>query len=105
MIRKQKAWRIETNTNSSTVTAEAEGVVFFPGRPGWGMVVSVTLAKTTVLEKKDMDDFSKEMKKRTLHLFRTCLPMLVSPRASRRLWTGFVIQLILGSRRIYEMTS
>lgn len=51
MIRKQKAWRTKTNTNSSTVTAEAEGVVFFPGRPGWGMVVSVTLAKTTVLER------------------------------------------------------
>ena len=34
---------------------------------------------------------------------QTCLPALVRPRASRRLWTGLTIQLILGSRRIYEI--
>lgn len=32
---------------------------------------------------------------------RTCLPMLVRPRASLLLWTGLQIQLILGSRVIY----
>ena len=32
---------------------------------------------------------------------RTCFPMLVRPRASRRLCTGLTIHEILGSRRIF----
>lgn len=64
------------------------------------MVVAVTLAQTTVLE----DTISRLlMCKRDAK--RTCFPTLVRPRVSRRLCTGFVIQLILGSRRIYSRTT
>jgi hypothetical protein len=42
---------------------------------------------------------------KSLRATRTCLPMLVRPRASRRLWTGLTIQLILGSRRICKRRS
>jgi hypothetical protein len=39
----------------------------------------------------------------TMNAERTCFPTLVRPRASRRLCTGLVIQLIRGSRRIYTI--
>ena len=66
------------------------------------MVVTVTLAETTVLRNESTLSVCKYM---YITLQLTCLPTEVRPRASRRLCTGFVIQLILGSRRIYTQMS
>ena len=80
---------------SSTITTQAKRVMFFPGGAGRGMIVTVAFAQTTVL-RSVLDKISSEI----LYNAHTCFPMLVSPRASLRLWTGFTIQFILGSRRI-----
>ena len=82
--------------NRSPVAAEAEGVVLLPGRPARSVVVAVTLAKTTVLRTTVLSQCDIVR----IEINLTCLPTEVRPRASRRLCTGFVIQLILGSRRI-----
>ena len=79
------------------VATKAEGVVLLPGRPARSVVVAVTLAKTAVLYDKPFISLYLGTKQSVL----TCLPTEVRPRASRRLWTGLVIQLILASRRIY----
>ena len=76
--------------------------MLLPGRPARSMVVTVTLAETTVLRNESTLSVCKYM---YITLQLTCLPTEVRPRASRRLCTGFVIQLILGSRRICEGTS
>ncbi len=80
----------------SAVSAKAESVVLLPGRAGRRVVVTIALAQSTIL-----DDWKIELQTFTRVVSpRTCFPMLVSPRASRRLCTGLAIQLILGSRRI-----
>jgi hypothetical protein len=57
----------------------------------------MTFAQTTILSKLyELFTFVPS------NVQRTCFPMLVRPRASRRLCTGFTIQLILGSRRIWN---
>lgn len=68
-----------------------------PGGPTRSVVVAVTLAETTILRIEK--SFSTCL---AMHMCRmvTCLPTEVRPRDSRCLCTGFVIQLILGSRRI-----
>lgn len=71
--------------------------MLLPGRPTRGMVVTVTLAKATVLDNTGGINNDNGFEKM---LVPTCFPTEVRPRASRRLWTGLVIQLILGSRRI-----
>ena len=76
--------------------------MLLPGRPARSMVVTVTLAETTVLRNEGTLRVCEYM---CITLRLTCLPTEVRPRASRRLCTGFVIQLILGSRRICERTS
>ena len=80
----------------SSVSAKTESVVLLPGRAGRRVVVTMALAQSTILDdrKIELQTFTKVV------LPQTCFPMLVSPRASRRLCTGLAIQLILGSRRI-----
>ena len=79
----------------STIAAQAECIVFLPGRASRCMIVTMAFAQTTVLCK------SFVRKPRHINLIiPTCFPMLVSPRASRRLCTGLTIQLIRASRRI-----
>jgi hypothetical protein len=60
------------------------------------MIVAVALAQTTVLRTRLVNTWLLRC-----GLEHTFLPALVRPRASRRLWTGLTIQLILGSRRIW----
>ena len=66
-----------------------------PGSTRWRVVEAIAFAKTTVLQ-HDINLVDTMAQK---HI-RTCLPMLVRPRASLLLWTGLQIQLILGSRVI-----
>lgn len=69
-----------------------------PGRPARRVVVAVAFAQSTILVKHVISARFDTMQPNP----HTCLPTLVRPRVSRRLWTGFAIQLILGSRRIYN---
>jgi hypothetical protein len=66
--------------DTSPVATQAEGVVFFPGGARRGVVVTMTFAETTVL-KKGRHEKGHEGGCTPL----TCLPIEVSPRASRRL--------------------
>ena len=82
----------------SPVAAEAERVVILPGGPARSVVVAVALAETAVLKHIYVIVCNKCKTKDV----RTFLPVLVRPRDSRCLCTGLVIQLIRGSRRIWE---
>lgn len=73
--------------------------MFLPDRVPGIVVVAVALAKTTILKHPLVSACTvHEGGDKQL----TCLPLLVRPRASRRLCTEFTIQLILGSRRIWR---
>lgn len=49
----------EIYNKQSPIAAKAEGVVLLPGRPAWGMVVTVALAQTTVLSLSDCQQLEK----------------------------------------------
>lgn len=70
--------------------------MFFPGGASRGVIVTMTFAQATILW-----SVSTKIPSEFMYDVRTCFPMLVSPRASLRLWTGLTIQFILGSRRIW----
>ena len=79
----------------STIATQTECVVFLPGRASRCVIMTIAFAQATVL--------CKSFVRRNYYInsiILTCFPMLVSPRASRRLCTGLTIQLIRGSRRI-----
>lgn len=63
------------------------------------MVVAVALSNTTVLGNESTPS-APALRTATPMPKRTFFPAPVSPRASRRLWTGSQIQLMRASRRI-----
>jgi hypothetical protein len=69
--------------------------VLLPGRASGSVVVTMALAQSPVLRQTSAKKLVNTSDG------QTCFPTLVRPRASRRLCTGLVIQLMRGSRRTY----
>lgn len=95
MYRKTRTKHETNDSNKLPVAAKRKSVVLLPGCPTRTVVVTMTLAKTTVLQKPFRNKAALMTKQRL-----TFLPVLVRPRDSRCLWTGFAIQLMRASRRI-----